>query len=148
MIFTNAVFPSDDELQATKIKKILSKIFQFGLKNLMRIGEKSLSNLIIDFWPILATTLDYFGSLWGPVWASWGSIWAALSAHWTLFCPLLAHLGAILVPLGYTLAYFGPSRAYFGRLQASFWSLGGPILEPKWTENPSSVRARRNARSD
>ena len=120
MIFINAFFPLDDELQAkqTREKHLKSSIFYW------KYVEKSVKIAIEFDHRFLTPFGTYFGPFWEPlgtIWASWASIWAALSAHWSLFCPLLAHLGAILVPFCYTLGYFvppglilEPSKHHFG----------------------------------
>ena len=125
-IFTKASFSLGNARQTTKIVETKKR-------------QKSCSNLIIDFLPILAPIFHNFGSLWGSIWASWGTIWAASSSQWSLLCPLWAHLWAILVPLGSLLAtlwpilvpprsFWTPPKPHFGASGDQFWSPVGCIV--------------------
>ena len=99
--------------------------------------------------------LTHFGTYFGPFWEPLGTHLGVLGEHLggidRSLESLLSSLGASWSHLGSSWLYFElscPSRVHLRALQASFWSLWGLILDAKWTENPSSVRARRNARSD
>ena len=147
MIFTNACFPLDDELQANKSRQNQQKSVIVCLKIWWKIEEnryRILSSISDTFWHL-------FWSFWEPLGSHLGVLGEHLSSLERSLESLLPSLGASWSHLGPSWLYFElfcTSRAHFGALQASFLSLWGLILEAKWTENPSSVRARRNARSD
>ena len=147
MIFINAFFPLDDELQAKKSRKNQQKSSVFDWKS----DDKSIKSAIEFDHRFLTPFGTYFGPFGEPLGTHLGVLGEHLGGLERSLESLLPSLGASWSHVGPSWLYFElfcPSRAHFGALQASFWSLWGLILDAKWTENPSSVRARRNARSD
>ena len=125
------------------------------IENLTKIQQKCGHDGLQKGFETLAAFATDFGSKIGPQNDPKSALGSLLATSWGLlgpsWAPLGALLGRLLEPLIGLQSYFELfclSRAHFRALQASFWSLWGLILEAKWTENPSSVRARRNARSD
>ena len=147
IIFINAFFPLDDELQSKKSRKNQWKSYIFYKKirwKLIKIAIEVDHRFLTHFG-------TYFGQFWEPLGTHLGVLGEHLGGLERSLESLLPSLGASWSHLGPSWLYFElfcPSRAHLRALQASFLNLWGLILDAKWTENPSSVRARRNARSD
>ena len=125
MIFTNACFPLDDELQAKKSRKNQPKYHIFWLKIWWKIDKNRYriwSSIPDTCWQLFLTILGASGEPFGRLGGSFGRPWALIGVSfalsWRILEPswfLLAILWAIL------------------DLQNSFWRPPGLILEPLGT---------------